>query len=457
MSNLTLRGQLMRASMATTLVALLLSSGALLVYEWVVYRGALIEDLRSQADLIAYSTASALVFNDPRSARENLALLQAKPSIRSAAIFTSDGQPFATYVANRSLAAPAAVEARLLADGSRFNGSILQSAYSIRHDREVIGTVYLEAEHDVWLKAGTFALIGAVAALASLALAYLVFGRLQRIVTDPLVRMTNVAQEVMERRDWTLRAPPSVYKDITVLIDAFNGMLAEVESRTGGLEREMVERQHAEAGLREADRKKDEFLATLAHELRNPLAPMTNAVALIRRPAAGPEVREKATGIIDRQLKHMVRLIDDLLDVSRVATGKLSLREERIDLAAVLRAAVELAEPLASSRRLTISADLPQSPCRSIGDSARLLQVFSNILNNACRYTPGGGRIDVVMTPHADNVEVGDSRHGHRHRSRHAAPHLRPVRAGRQKPRARQYRSWHRPDPRASARAVAPR
>jgi CheY-like chemotaxis protein len=168
----------------------------------------------------------------------------------------------------------------------------------------------------------------------------------------------------------------------------------------------MVVRQQAEADLRLLDRKKDEFLATLAHELRNPLAPMTNAVALVRRPGADSGVRDKAISILDRQLRHMVRLIDDLLDVSRVATGKLSLHMENVDLIAILRAAVELAEPAAAARQLQLTSRWPEVACPMVGDSARLLQVFSNLLNNACRYTPPGGRIDVEAEAHEGSVEV---------------------------------------------------
>jgi len=160
-------------------------------------------------------------------------------------------------------------------------------------------------------------------------------------------------------------------------------------------------RRQAEAELRAVDRKKDEFLATLAHELRNPLAPMTNAVALVRRSNADGDARDKAIAILDRQLRHMVRLIDDLLDVSRVATGKLSLHMENVDLVAVLRSAVELAEPAAAARRLDLTGRWPPVPCPMVGDSARLLQVFSNLLNNACRYTPPGGRIEVEATASA--------------------------------------------------------
>ena len=391
--------------MLTTLVALLLSAGSLLVYEFYSFRDAWVADLRTQAELIARSTEAAVVFNDAKAARENLALLKHQPRVRAAAIFQANGVRFAGFAAGAA-EPPARADRQLLARGSRFVGSTLEVSYPIERDGELVGSVWLQAEHDVWSRAATYAAILLAVTAGSLALAFAVFGRLQRVVTEPLARMTGVAQEVIERRDWSLRAPGSANRDIGVLVEAFNGMLAEVEARTGELEREMVVREQAEAELRVVDRKKDEFLATLAHELRNPLAPMTNAVALVRRPGADGESRDKALSILDRQLRHMVRLIDDLLDVSRVATGKLSLHMENVDLVAVLRAAVELAEPAAAARRLTLTGRWPSVPCPMVGDSARLLQVFSNLLNNACRYTPPGGRIEVEAEARPGDVEV---------------------------------------------------
>jgi signal transduction histidine kinase/ActR/RegA family two-component response regulator len=406
MTGPSLRGQMTRASMVTTLLALLLSCGALLVYEFLSFRDVWVADLRTQADLIAHSSEAAVVFNDPKAARENLAVLKLRPHVRAAAIFLADGRRFAAFAADNAAVVPSRADTRLLAEGSRFAGPTIEISYPIEHEGELVGSVYMAAEHDVWTRAQSYATILVAVTLASLAFAYFVFGRLQGAITEPLARMTRVARNVMERRDWSLRAPDSNNRDLSVLVQSFNGMLAEVESRTGELEREMVVRQQAEAELRAVDRKKDEFLATLAHELRNPLAPMTNAVALVRRAELDDVSREKAIGILDRQLHHMVRLIDDLLDVSRIATGKLSLHMENVDLVATLRAALELAEPAARARRLQVTSRLPEAPCPIVGDSARLLQVFSNLLNNACRYTPPGGRVEVETRIAEDSVEV---------------------------------------------------
>ncbi|NRF68185.1 response regulator [Aquincola sp. S2] len=401
----TLRGQFSRVSMLTTAVALVLSAAGMLLYEMTTYRRAFIDDLQTQADLVAKTSAAALVFDDPRVAQQNLALLKQQPRIRAAAVFGADGRPFATYTASADEPVPLQPEAGG-AGVHRLLSRTIEVVYPVEHERERVGSVYLRAAHDVWAKATTLALILAGVMAISLLLAQALFRRLQRGITEPLAAVAEVAQQVMERRDWTLRAPDAPVRDIALLVQAFNAMLDEVAERTGELEREMGERQAAEAELRQADRRKDEFLATLAHELRNPLAPIANAAALLRSPSADAATRELAHTILERQLRQMVRLIDDLLDVSRVTTGKLSLHAERIDLVAVLRAAIELAEPLARQHQLRLAAQLPPHPCTMHGDAARLSQVFSNLLNNACRYTPAGGQIDVTLEESGSEVEV---------------------------------------------------
>ncbi len=147
------------------------------------------------------------------------------------------------------------------------------------------------------------------------------------------------------------------------------------------------------ANLREGDRRKDEFLAVLAHELRNPLAPIRTGIEVLRHSLGHPAKMENVIGIIERQTAQMVRLIDDLIDVSRVTRGKLELRKERIDLKSVLPAAVEAVQPLIDRAGHQLEVSLPDEPLPIDGDSGRLAQVFSNLLNNAARYTPEGGRI----------------------------------------------------------------
>ncbi len=149
--------------------------------------------------------------------------------------------------------------------------------------------------------------------------------------------------------------------------------------------------------LQEADRRKDEFLAILAHELRNPLAPIRNALQIIRLAGDNKASVEKAAVVMERQLQQMVRLIDDLMDVTRIARNKMKLRQERVELGTVVRNALETSRPLIEAAGHELTVALPDEPILVDADSARLSQVFSNLLNNAAKYTERGGRIAVTL------------------------------------------------------------
>jgi signal transduction histidine kinase/ActR/RegA family two-component response regulator len=405
MKALTLRTQLARAALATTLAALLLNAVLVLAYEFDRYRDARWRDLHTQAEILKQSIAPALVFDDPESARQQLSPLSQKRDVKAAAVFRADGTLFARYAAD-PLDRTAMATNPLPQPGVRFSGGTLELTEDILHDGELVGRVYLQASYDMARRLESYALIEVVVITLSMALAIFLFGRLQKSITGPVARIAEVAQEVVQRREWGLRAPTSGSRDIGALVDAFNRMLQEMETTTLELNREMAERERAEDELRRADRRKDEFLATLAHEIRNPLAPMMNAVSLLRRGDMPEAMRSKSIAILDRQLRHVVRLIDDLLDVSRISTGKLSLHKEDVDLVAVLRSALELIEPAARERQLAVAARQDEPPCVIEADPARLLQVFSNLLGNACRYTPPGGRVTVTVERHAGRVDV---------------------------------------------------
>jgi PAS domain S-box-containing protein len=158
--------------------------------------------------------------------------------------------------------------------------------------------------------------------------------------------------------------------------------------------------------LREADRRKDEFLAMLAHELRNPLAPMRNSLELMKLADGNAETIAQARVIMHRQVDQMVRLVDDLLDVSRVSRGMISLQKERVPLAAVVRSAIETSRPIieVSGHRLVL--EISRDPIFVDADETRLAQVFTNLLNNAAKYTPPGGRIRLAVERRGDDAVV---------------------------------------------------
>jgi CheY-like chemotaxis protein len=166
------------------------------------------------------------------------------------------------------------------------------------------------------------------------------------------------------------------------------------------------EQRAAEEALKAADHRKNEFLATLAHELRNPLAPIRNAAQVLKvKELADPDLKW-GWEVIDRQVQQMARLLEDLLDVSRISHDKLYLRRERIEVAAVIRSAVETSRPLIDSGGQEFTVSLPSEPVYVDGDPVRLAQVFSNLLNNAAKYTEAGGHIELTGTRQGSEVVV---------------------------------------------------
>lgn len=172
------------------------------------------------------------------------------------------------------------------------------------------------------------------------------------------------------------------------------------------------ERERSERALRLADRRKDEFLATLGHELRNPLAPLLTGLELLKAAKiSDPRVTQTAA-IMERQIHHLIRLVDDLLEVSRITRGLIDLQREPLDLTAILQSVVDAARPLVESSRHELHLVVPHEPVPVTGDVVRLTQVFSNLLTNAVKYTNPGGRIRVELTRRGDRARVSVSDNG---------------------------------------------
>ena len=184
-------------------------------------------------------------------------------------------------------------------------------------------------------------------------------------------------------------------------LEALNATLAQANAELAQANRtlqdEIAERVRAQAALEAADRRKDDFLAMLSHELRNPLAAIQGSIELMQRKRIDdPELRW-ARDVVARQNRHLTRLIDDLLDVSRITRGKLTLQKEQVELREVAQVAVETARPLIAARQHEFRIELPDAPLYVEGDAVRLTQVVSNLLTNAAKYTDEGGRIQLVV------------------------------------------------------------
>jgi signal transduction histidine kinase len=232
--------------------------------------------------------------------------------------------------------------------------------------------------------------------------------RIQRggrdIPPKQLPMQTAIAQRAPVRNEIEIVRPDGtiiyVQNDVEPLFDTHGDIYGCVSVVV-----DLTERRQAEMALREADRRKDEFLATLSHELRNPLAPIRAALEVMRLGREDPALIEKARVTMERQLHQLVRLTDDLLDVSRITQDKVELKREPIDLRQVIHSAVEAMRPLVSDRGHDLHVDVPSDPLYADVDFTRIAQAFSNLLSNAAKYTNRGGRISITAAAE-DGVAV---------------------------------------------------
>jgi signal transduction histidine kinase len=224
----------------------------------------------------------------------------------------------------------------------------------------------------------------------------------QRREQQRLNRNLEIANEELARANAALQAEKAL--ELHALNDALERTNRDLAHTNANLQGEIAERRRAEERLREADRRKDEFLATLAHELRNPLAPIRNALRLLQ--VGDRSAAADAMHIMERQLRQLVRLIDDLLDVARITRNKLEMRKRRVELQAVLDDAIETVRPSIDDAGQLLELDVPVTPQYVDADPERLAQVFSNLLNNASKYSDADARIGLQMLGEGDRVRV---------------------------------------------------
>jgi PAS domain S-box-containing protein len=665
----SIRGKLMRLVLITTAAAVLVAGLAMLTRDLTVNRLSWAQDLGNQATIIGLATTPALAFDDHAAAERYLTALRARPRILMAALYDSDGRLYASYTRDPQFIPSPQVP---VIEGNRITGQQVEIVQPIVRGAETLGSLYIKGQYDVMSRVTAYISIFGLVMALSLFVAYLLSRRLQRVITEPLEAMTQAAREIVERRDYSLRARKISNDEFGLVADAFNNMLDEVQRRAvareqanAELQRQIEVREAAEAALkiatarlestmaaaeigtwswdiptnqftadrnlaalfglkdevelqgdpqvhrrqihiedlpgvvaaeraamtsgvlastefrviwadgsehwmarrgkvqmdadgravflsglliditaqkiaeqalraseklyraigesidfgvwvvdrsgrsvytsesflrllgktqaqyaasnwseflhpaeyeqtvaawreflrsdstwyhesrvlgtdgryhpvlsqgvairgehgevtgwaginldisrlkateealREADRRKDEFLATLAHELRNPLTPIRHAVKLMDGDAANESQRQWARDVIGRQLQRMALMLDDLLEVSRITQGRLELKTEVVDLASIVNTAVETAKPLIEAKQQILKITLPAQPVRIAVDPLRISQSISNVLTNAAKYTDANGNIslNVDLLPQEIAISVQD-------------------------------------------------
>jgi signal transduction histidine kinase len=258
----TIRGKLLLLLLTTTAAALLMAGVAMAAYDIYTFRESVANDLAAQADILGLAVAPALQFDDPESAREYLALLKARPSVVSAAIYTTKGALFATYGAHAQAHEVQSFPMLPEADGYHFDGNHLTLSKRIVQDGEILGTVYFNSAYEPFARLSSSVGILSLVLVLSLVAAALMSSRLQKTLTAPILDITEIAKRVMEQRNFSLRAQRMTDDEVGVLVTAFNGMLGEIGKQTETLEasnqqlqREFTERQRVEKAKEHTERR----------------------------------------------------------------------------------------------------------------------------------------------------------------------------------------------------------
>ena len=375
----------------TTSFALIFMGSALIAYEVITFRRTLAANIGVLAQIVGSNTTAALAFEDPKNANEILSALSAEQQITAAAIYDDNGKIFARFP---QTASETAIPVRPGPDGYVFHTASLDMFQSVSQEEGGrLGTIFLRADLSamysrIMVYAGLLLFVGLCSFLGALVLA----ASLQRGVSTPILELAKVAQAVSERQDYSVRGNKYGDDEIGKLTDAFNQMLVRIGQTTDDLS---AAKEAAEA----ANKAKDDFLAVLSHELRTPLTPVLTTLAMMKEDRNNPPETLQDLEVIRRNVEVEARLIDDLLDLTGIIRGKLDLRREPVDVPSVLDHAIQnYCYRAADEKKLSLTVQATAADRYVSADSARLTQVFWNLLQNACKFTPVGGAIDVRVT-----------------------------------------------------------
>jgi signal transduction histidine kinase/CheY-like chemotaxis protein len=420
--------------------ALVLACAVFIGYDVVSFRDTVVHNLSTQAQIIGSNSASALLFNDPQSAENTLSALEAAPDILSAVIYAPDGAPLASYSRNRNgrIPPPPSIPPGQTEIQRRSSQEIVL-VRSIVFQGKPIGTVYIRSDlEELNGRMKRYEGIAAIVLLASLMAALLVSSIFRRALADPIVHLAQVAGAVSRDKNYSVRATPIRSQgELAILIDAFNEMLVQIERNEkellkahDELEQRVQERTaelqtaknevevfsqsilRAKEELERASKFKDQFLSTMSHELRTPLNAVLGFSDLLTEERYGPlnDKQRRYVNHIHTGGKHLLNLINDILDLSKIEAGRLQLAIESVTVSVSFAEVMDTMRPLADKKAQTLLQRARQD-LSVRADVTRFKQVLMNLVGNAIKFTPEGGRIELVAQELGDTirVEVHDS------------------------------------------------
>ena len=405
--------KLVAIALAVSATALVVAVMGLTLFDVWRYRTRATDDAATLASLIAENSAAAVTFQDSVAAGEILSTVRIRDAVTRACIYLDDGSLFATYQRDPDLACPAGLagpESLLAAGVSR----------PIVRNGSIWGTVYVERDFSGLGARVVLAIsVAVVMLLLAGALAFVMAQRLSRGVSGPIARLASEARRVGQTGEISVPDIAAGQDELGDLVRAFQSMLSRLRDTNAGLVREIEERRKVEAEReallereRETSRLKDEFVATVSHELRTPLGAILGWTQVLEMPGLEESTRTRAVSSIARSAHAQARVIEDLVDVSRIAAGKLHLHFEAVDLRAPVEASVEVLRASAHDKGMRLEVELPPRPCMVKGDPDRLRQVVGNLLSNAVKFSEEGARIAVVVRELGSSYEIAVSDEG---------------------------------------------
>ncbi|UCF90635.1 MAG: HAMP domain-containing protein [Desulfobacterales bacterium] len=430
--DITIKRKLIAIIMMTSAIVLMISSATFVVTELISFRQTMGKDLSILANVIGTNSTASLAFKDQSAAKETLSALKAEPHITFACILTPDGNVFSTYVNEKpksgsttklSTDVPAFLYFKETDDGYQFHKDYLGLHQKITLDGETIGTVYIRSDlNELYERLRLYAGVGAaVMAFAGL-VAYLLSSTLQRIISAPILHLAATMKRVSTEKKYSIRANKQNRDELGTLVDGFNEMLGQIELRDQQLEqhRDHLEDQVAlraselskanldlEQAIRElkaakeaaeaASEAKSQFLANMSHELRTPLNHIIGFTEIVTDEHFGSvnaTQREYLNDVLGSS-RHLLSLINDILDLSKVEAGKLELEPSKFDIRKLLKRSVTMIKEKAMRHRIKLSIQVDDIPSKIVADERKLKQIIYNLLSNAVKFTPDGGSIRV--------------------------------------------------------------